>query len=242
MNRLSSGTLAHGLLVLAIALLTLSGGWNVASSSTMEGYEAKVDVSAPEPDVGSADRSDVIVIARRGGRGGHAGRGRRGGYAIRKGHRRGHGGRHGLHRGRGFDLDRHHGRRRLVRPHEFKGRHRHGHRRHDHHFFGLSFYGFYPYFYPYGYTGSYTYRTRVYGSYGYVETGVSEVLEKNPTGQTSVWVNPDTGREVRVTPGPATREPPYCREFTKDVVVAGGVESAYGRACRQPDGSWKISN
>lgn len=33
---------------------------------------------------------------------------------------------------------------------------------------------------------------------------------------------------------------PYCREFTRDIVIDGKTVQAYGRACRQEDGSWKI--
>lgn len=33
---------------------------------------------------------------------------------------------------------------------------------------------------------------------------------------------------------------PYCREFTKVVTIGGQAQSAYGQACRQPDGSWQI--
>jgi surface antigen len=32
----------------------------------------------------------------------------------------------------------------------------------------------------------------------------------------------------------------YCREFQSNVVIGGKDEKAYGTACRQPDGSWKI--
>lgn len=32
-----------------------------------------------------------------------------------------------------------------------------------------------------------------------------------------------------------------CREYTKDVTIAGRTETIYGTACRQPDGSWDIS-
>lgn len=32
----------------------------------------------------------------------------------------------------------------------------------------------------------------------------------------------------------------YCREYTRDVIVDGKPAQAYGTACRQPDGSWKI--
>jgi hypothetical protein len=39
---------------------------------------------------------------------------------------------------------------------------------------------------------------------------------------------------------PATYQQPYCREFTKAVNVGGRVQSAYGQACMQPDGSWQV--
>lgn len=32
----------------------------------------------------------------------------------------------------------------------------------------------------------------------------------------------------------------YCREFQQNVVVVGRSERAYGTACRQRDGSWRI--
>ncbi len=32
----------------------------------------------------------------------------------------------------------------------------------------------------------------------------------------------------------------YCREYTKSIRVGGRLESGYGQACRQPDGSWLI--
>ena len=34
----------------------------------------------------------------------------------------------------------------------------------------------------------------------------------------------------------------YCREFQQTITVGGQTESAYGTACRQPDGSWQIVN
>lgn len=42
---------------------------------------------------------------------------------------------------------------------------------------------------------------------------------------------------------PATALPyhdSYCREFTRPVNVGGQLEDAYGTACLQPDGSWRI--
>ncbi|MBM3487164.1 MAG: hypothetical protein FJX67_11125 [Alphaproteobacteria bacterium] len=32
----------------------------------------------------------------------------------------------------------------------------------------------------------------------------------------------------------------YCREFQREVVIAGVPQQAYGTACWQPDGSWKF--
>lgn len=63
-----------------------------------------------------------------------------------------------------------------------------------------------------------------------------------PIGQTITWNNPDSGNYGTVTPvrdGTAANGQ-YCREFQQTVVIGGKQESAYGTACRQPDGSWKI--
>lgn len=37
-------------------------------------------------------------------------------------------------------------------------------------------------------------------------------------------------------------EPAYCREYTKKIIVDGKEEMAYGTACLQDDGSWRIMN
>ena len=67
-------------------------------------------------------------------------------------------------------------------------------------------------------------------------------LEKTPTGQSSSWVNPDSGNAYSVTPTRtyqgATGK--YCREYQSSVTIDGKQQRAYGTACRQPDGSWKI--
>ncbi|PJI43871.1 RT0821/Lpp0805 family surface protein [Ferrovibrio sp.] len=65
-----------------------------------------------------------------------------------------------------------------------------------------------------------------------------------PIGQPISWRNPDSGNSGTVTP---TREGTasngdYCREFQQSVTVGGKTEQAYGTACRQPDGSWKVVN
>ena len=72
-------------------------------------------------------------------------------------------------------------------------------------------------------------------------------LARGKSDVTSKWVNPDTGNRGTVTPKPAYQvrrgaTTSYCREFQQTITVGGKTERAYGRACRQPDGSWKIVN
>ncbi|GGB58310.1 17 kDa surface antigen [Tistrella bauzanensis] len=69
-------------------------------------------------------------------------------------------------------------------------------------------------------------------------------LESNPTGQSTSWSNPDSGHSGTITPVKTYQNPngDYCREFTQRVNVGGQTEEAYGTACRQPDGSWRIVN
>jgi surface antigen len=64
-----------------------------------------------------------------------------------------------------------------------------------------------------------------------------------PIGQTINWSNPESGNSGSVTPtreGRDTATGNYCREFRQTVTIDGRSEEAYGTACRQPDGSWKI--
>lgn len=67
-------------------------------------------------------------------------------------------------------------------------------------------------------------------------------LETSPSGQRSSWRNPDSGNSGSVTPQPPyqTSSGQYCREFQQTVNIGGRTEEAYGTACRQPDGTWKI--
>lgn len=67
-------------------------------------------------------------------------------------------------------------------------------------------------------------------------------LETSPAGKTVRWKNPDSGHSGTVTPQLAKKNTAgqYCREYQQTITVNGKTEAAYGRACRQPDGSWKI--
>ena len=66
-------------------------------------------------------------------------------------------------------------------------------------------------------------------------------LEYNPTDKAAEWRNPDTGNYGRVIPVTTYRQNGrYCREFTQEIFIGGEKQTGYGRACRQPDGSWEI--
>ncbi len=98
---------------------------------------------------------------------------------------------------------------------------------------------------PYGY-----YRHRGYGypyryrhSYGYpiYRPGYSYV---RPYYADPVYA---PSRSAPPPPAPAAQaRPPYdtsfCREYTRQIVIDGEEQTAYGTACRQSDGTWRILN
>lgn len=64
-----------------------------------------------------------------------------------------------------------------------------------------------------------------------------------PIGEQIVWNNPQSGNSGTIVPtreGYSKKNNEYCREYQQKVTVAGKTQSAFGQACRQPDGSWKI--
>lgn len=65
-----------------------------------------------------------------------------------------------------------------------------------------------------------------------------------PVGQRITWNNPDNGHSGTITPIRDGRDTSgnYCREYQTTIRVGGETQKAYGTACRQPDGSWKIIN
>jgi len=77
----------------------------------------------------------------------------------------------------------------------------------------------------------------------YANRAAHQAFEYGPAGVTRSWRNPDTGHYGTITPThtyqlAATGQ--YCREYQTTVTVGGNTERAYGKACRQPDGSWQI--
>ena len=67
-------------------------------------------------------------------------------------------------------------------------------------------------------------------------------LETAPSGTSTGWQNPDSGNSGAIVPQPAVQQADgtYCREFQQTITVGGNTETAYGQACRQPDGQWEI--
>lgn len=76
----------------------------------------------------------------------------------------------------------------------------------------------------------------------YHDGAAQTAFENNKTGVASSWNNPDSGHSGSVTPTRTyqTSSGEYCREYNQTINVGGQAEQAYGTACRQPDGSWKI--
>ncbi len=69
-----------------------------------------------------------------------------------------------------------------------------------------------------------------------------EAAYSAPVGETISWNNPESGRRGTIT---TTRDGwntanQYCREFQQTIYVDGRAEQAYGTACKQADGTWKV--
>jgi len=61
-------------------------------------------------------------------------------------------------------------------------------------------------------------------------------------GETVSWNNPETpnsGSYTTIREG-TSNYGNYCREFKQDVIIDGAKRTAYGTACKQQDGKWKI--
>ena len=71
---------------------------------------------------------------------------------------------------------------------------------------------------------------------------MNSTLENNAAGQPAYWKNQNTGTTYNVVPvrNVTYGGNRYCREYRSTAVIAGKTQQVYGKACRQPDGSWKI--
>ena len=63
-----------------------------------------------------------------------------------------------------------------------------------------------------------------------------------PVGSTIVWNDANAAGSVSVLRDGRSSDGQYCREYQQTVTVGGRSEQAYGTACMQPDGSWRIVN
>jgi surface antigen len=72
---------------------------------------------------------------------------------------------------------------------------------------------------------------------------MQRALETAPTGHIVRWRNPDNGNRYYVKP---TRtyyhHKQHCREYTTHALIGGKTQEIYGKACRRPDGSWRVVN
>ena len=76
------------------------------------------------------------------------------------------------------------------------------------------------------------------------ERASQRAFETAASGQATSWSNPDSGNHGSVTPTRTfqTDSGQYCREFQQTVIIGGKEEQAHGTACRQSDGSWRITD
>ncbi len=76
----------------------------------------------------------------------------------------------------------------------------------------------------------------------YMAETQQRALEYERTGTESTWRNPDSGHSGTFTPTKYYESPSGqpCREFTQTVLISGRSETAYGTACRDASGDWKI--
>jgi len=78
----------------------------------------------------------------------------------------------------------------------------------------------------------------------FMDKNAKKSLEYARTGETTEWINPDSGNSGSFTPIKTytASSGANCREFETTILIEGKTETAIGRACRQNDGTWKIAS
>jgi len=76
-----------------------------------------------------------------------------------------------------------------------------------------------------------------------IQSNAQNSLEDGRTGQTSSWRNPDSGHSGTFTPTRTyvNTAGSDCRDYESTIYVDGREETVVGQACRQPEGTWRIS-
>jgi len=73
------------------------------------------------------------------------------------------------------------------------------------------------------------------------QINMRSALNHTPQGDQATWTNHKSNVTYTVTPVRTFhRQGRYCREYQTKIIVGGKPRSAYGKACRMPDGQWKI--
>ena len=67
-------------------------------------------------------------------------------------------------------------------------------------------------------------------------------LESAQSGNAQTWKNPNSNNSGSITPTSTyqAQNGQYCREYEQTITVSGETRQAYGTACRQSDGTWKV--
>jgi len=74
------------------------------------------------------------------------------------------------------------------------------------------------------------------------ELKTAEALESSCDGHATTWRNTDTGQRYSVTPTQTYRwQSGRCRDFTTVTEDQGREQVTHGKACRQPDGTWRAA-
>jgi surface antigen len=67
-------------------------------------------------------------------------------------------------------------------------------------------------------------------------------FDSTPSGQTTIWRNPENGHWGTLTPSRTFRdaEGRYCRDYRQTVTIGGQEHQGIGSACRETGGVWRI--
>lgn len=72
------------------------------------------------------------------------------------------------------------------------------------------------------------------------QMNIQNALERQRVGRPYSWTNRNTGYQYAVTPTRTWQDAGYpCREYAVKGNIGGQWQTVYGKACRQPDGSWQ---
>jgi len=75
------------------------------------------------------------------------------------------------------------------------------------------------------------------------EINMQNAIAHTPVGQEATWRNDRTDITYNVRPVKNYHSKGrYCREYQTRIQINGKWKDAYGKACRMPDGNWKVVN